>query len=48
MKGKMIVILLALGIVAAIIACWFLIQYVIDAYDIERAMTTTVEKYTQL
>ncbi|UJL47329.1 hypothetical protein KFZ58_05400 [Virgibacillus sp. NKC19-16] len=48
MKGKMLVLLLVLGVIATGLACWFLIQYVIDAYDIERAMSTTIEKYLHL
>lgn len=48
MKGKMLVLLLVLGLVLAGIACWFLIQYVIEAYDIERAMSATIKSYMHL
>ncbi|WP_373895395.1 hypothetical protein ACUL41_13700 [Virgibacillus natechei] len=48
MKGKKLVLLLVLGLIVAGIACWFVIQYVIEAYDIERAMATAIDNYKHL
>lgn len=44
MKGKLMVGIIILLTIIGIAVCWFWLQSIMDDYDIERAVSTTIEK----
>lgn len=45
MKGKTMVLLILIASVVFVTLSWFVLEFIIDAYDIERAMANTIETY---
>ncbi|MEC5425674.1 hypothetical protein QGM71_19580 [Virgibacillus sp. C22-A2] len=43
MKGKLIVLLILLATIAVLIFCWIWLQEIIEEYDIDRALSESVE-----
>ncbi|MBP1970567.1 hypothetical protein J2Z83_002688 [Virgibacillus natechei] len=45
MKGKTMVLIILIASILLVTLSWFVLEFIIDAYDIDRAMANTIETY---